>query len=60
VDEGIALLTGRPAGERQEDGSYPEGTVHGLVQDRLRRYAERLRAFAPGVAFPGDGSPQRP
>src|SRR3546814_7335656 len=25
IDEGIALLTGRPAGTREPDGSFPEG-----------------------------------
>ena len=45
VDEALELLTGRPAGVRGEDG-YPEGTVHRLVEDRLRAYAERLRGFA--------------
>lgn len=46
IDEGVELLTGRPAGERLEDGTYPPDTVHRLVQDRLRRYAERLTALA--------------
>jgi predicted ATP-dependent protease len=46
VDEGIELLTGRPAGEPREDGSFPPDSVHALVQERLRRNAERLREFA--------------
>ncbi|HEY7348448.1 MAG TPA: ATP-binding protein [Ktedonobacterales bacterium] len=46
IDEGIELLTGRPAGERVADGQYPEGTVHRLVEDRLRDYAECLRTFS--------------
>jgi predicted ATP-dependent protease len=45
VDEGIELLTGQPAGQRDPDGQYPEGTVHRLVEERLREYAERLRSF---------------
>jgi len=45
IDEGIELLTGSPAGQRDPDGQHPEGTVHRLVEDRLREYAERLRAF---------------
>jgi predicted ATP-dependent protease len=45
IDEGIELLTGHPAGERDAEGHYPEGTVHRLVEDRLQDYAERLRAF---------------
>ncbi len=45
VDQGIEILTGVPAGERQPDGTYPEGTVHRHVMDRLRQYAERMRDF---------------
>jgi Lon-like ATP-dependent protease len=50
VDEGIALLTGRAAGVRGSDGRFPEGTVHGLVEQRLRRYAEQGHAFAASPA----------
>jgi predicted ATP-dependent protease len=46
IDEGIELLSGRPAGDRQPDGGYPEGSVSALVEHRLRDYAERIRAFA--------------
>lgn len=35
VDEALELLTGIEAGELQADGSYPPGTVHRAVQDRL-------------------------
>ncbi len=45
IDEGIALLTGVPAGERGADGAYPEGTANFLVQKRLREMAEQARAF---------------
>jgi hypothetical protein len=40
VDEGIALLTGVPAGEPDAEGNYPEGTVNYLVQKRLLEMAE--------------------
>jgi len=46
VDEGIELLTGIPAGNRAGDGSYPTGTVHQLVDSRLRQYARRLNEYA--------------
>ena len=46
IDEGIEMLTGRPAGRRRADGSYPDGSVHGLVAARLAEYADRLRSFA--------------
>ena len=45
VDEGIELLTGMPAGERDADGSYPEGTLHRRVQDRLTAMARAAREW---------------
>ncbi|MBZ0160912.1 MAG: AAA family ATPase [bacterium] len=45
IDEGIALLTGREAGERGPDGTFPEGCVNALVQGRLREMAEQARAY---------------
>jgi predicted ATP-dependent protease len=46
VDEGIALLTGLPAGERDGAGKFPEDTVNGLVEARLRCFADVRRRFA--------------
>jgi lon-related putative ATP-dependent protease len=46
IDQGIEILTGVPAGERQTDGTFPEGTVNCLVDRRLREYAERLREYS--------------
>ncbi len=45
VDEALEALTGIEAGERQEDGTYPEGTVHYLVDKRLREMGEAMRHF---------------
>ncbi|OGO35402.1 MAG: hypothetical protein A2147_03665, partial [Chloroflexi bacterium RBG_16_57_8] len=45
IDEGIEILTGVPAGERQADGSYPEGTVNHQVRQQLKEMAERLKGF---------------
>ena len=45
IDEDIEVLTGVPAGELQEDGTYPEGTIHHLVEDRLEEMAKRTRDF---------------
>jgi predicted ATP-dependent protease len=57
VDEGIELLTGVPAGRRQQDGTFPEGTVNYLVQKRLRELAEKMRGFGsaspPGLLSQG-------
>ncbi len=38
IEEGIELLTGVPAGERDESGDFPPGTVFDLVARRLDRY----------------------
>lgn len=45
IEEGIELLTGIPAGEQREDGSYPEGSVNDLVAQRLTEFAERRAAL---------------
>lgn len=45
VDEGIEVLTGVEAGERTKDGVFPEGTVNGLADRRLRELAEKLKRF---------------
>lgn len=51
VDEGIALLTGCEAGKKSADGTYPKGTVHRLVADRLAQLLDQARdASAPKVA----------
>lgn len=49
IDEGIELLTGLPAGQRDSDGQYPEGSIHRLVEQRLQTYAEHLRTFTPDM-----------
>ena len=45
IDEGIEILTGVPAGEKQKDGVYPEDTINCLVNKRLEEMAERLKSF---------------
>jgi predicted ATP-dependent protease len=45
IDEGIELLTDVPAGHRMADGSYPEGSIHARVLQRLSILASRLREF---------------
>jgi len=50
IDEGIALLTGLPAGQRTSDGSYPSETVNRRVEDRLRSFANIRKGFAKPLA----------
>ena len=45
IDEGIEVLTGAKAGERLEDGTFAEGTVHGLADKRLRELAQTMKEF---------------
>lgn len=55
VDEGIAILCGRPAGERGADGMFPEGTINYLVEAQLRQFAEDRRRFtSPGDLGAGE------
>jgi lon-related putative ATP-dependent protease len=44
VNEALEILTGLPAGERQTDWTYPQGTVNFLVEKRLRNMAKKLKA----------------
>jgi lon-related putative ATP-dependent protease len=48
VDQGIALLTGLPAGERGADGRFAEGSINRKVEDRLREFASKAKAFGKG------------
>lgn len=46
IDEGLELLTGLPAGERDEAGAFPEGSVNYLVGERLKAMTEAQIALA--------------
>ncbi len=49
IDEGIEVLTGVAAGERDGEGRYPEGTVNYAVQKKLQQFTElqkKLSSFA--------------
>ena len=45
VEEGIEILTDVPAGTPDQEGNFPEGTVYGKVQEKLKRYLERSIKF---------------
>jgi lon-related putative ATP-dependent protease len=46
ADEGMELLTGIPAGERDATREFPADTVNRLVESRLADFAETLQAFS--------------
>ncbi len=45
IDQGIEILTGKKAGTRRADGTYPKGTINALVDAKLKELAEGLKAF---------------
>lgn len=45
VDQGMEVLTGVEAGQRDENGVFPEGTVNYLVDLRLNEMAEGMKQF---------------
>ena len=45
VDDALALLTGRQAGERSARGRFPKNTANALVERRVRELADARRRF---------------
>lgn len=52
VDEATERLMGIPAGERAADGTYPDGSLHRRVEERLERFAEQARRLGAFAALP--------
>jgi hypothetical protein len=50
IDEGIEILTGVPAGDRDGEGGYPASSVNGLVEKQLIEYSNRIRPFVVPTA----------
>ena len=42
IKEGIEILTGVKAGAKGKDGKYPENTIYGMVDKRLKEMAEKM------------------
>jgi predicted ATP-dependent protease len=45
IDEGIEVLTGVEAGEKRQDGTYPEDSINHKVDKQLKEMAAKLRHF---------------
>lgn len=45
IEEGVELLTGLPAGQKNEFGQYPPESVFGRVVQKLQRYQAKLQAL---------------
>jgi lon-related putative ATP-dependent protease len=56
VDEAITLLTGVPAGERDEEGEFPAGSINQRVEARLIELAEKQREFGESTEEESSGS----
>lgn len=50
VDDGLALLTGFAAGAYRAAGGYPDKTVNGRVDVKLRHFAEQWHALRHGAS----------
>jgi lon-related putative ATP-dependent protease len=51
IDQGIEIVTGLLAGERDQAGNYPAGSLNQRVEARLAALTDRWRAFS---ALPGE------
>ncbi len=49
VDEGLRILTGTEVGEKQSDGTFPEGTLNARAASRLLKLAKSYKAFGRPV-----------
>lgn len=48
VDQCLELLTGLPAGQRDESGEFPEGSINQRIRARLLELATKRQAFTGG------------
>jgi predicted ATP-dependent protease len=61
ASQGIEILTGLPAGERDASGRFPAASVFGRVERRIIEIAERLREAEAHVAHePSEGLEESP
>ena len=45
ISQGIELLMGHPAGERDEQGNFPADSVHGRVYAKLKAFADEAKHY---------------
>ena len=48
VGEALEIMTGMPAGDRKTDGTYPEGTINGLVDKKLKEMSKKQKGEEKG------------
>ncbi len=52
IDQGMEILTGMPAGERDGNGRFPPDSINGRVEEKLIAFAKARRAFTAAGAPP--------
>jgi lon-related putative ATP-dependent protease len=57
ADEALELLTGLPAGKRQDDGTFEPDTVNGKVDQKLKEMMELAKELMKGEEGPTKGAP---
>jgi lon-related putative ATP-dependent protease len=55
IDDALTVLTGVPAGERDERGEFPPGSVNFKVERQLLQYAETRKEFGEHTESNGHG-----
>ena len=45
IEQGIEILTGMPAGEKDREGKYPSGSVNDRVDQKLLSLVQKMKAF---------------
>ncbi len=45
IDQGITVLTGKPAGRRGRNGKFPEGSLNAMVEQQMRDFATLRQSF---------------
>lgn len=45
IDDGIELLTGMAAGQRDENGKFPEDSINARVEAKLRDFSSKMHAY---------------
>jgi len=45
IDQALEVLTGKPAGQEDHNGNFPEASVNGLVSRELRRMADIIHRY---------------
>jgi predicted ATP-dependent protease len=54
IDQGIELLTGEKAGIPDEQGNYPESSIHFRVRSRLNEWTRKTASLSKALPESGE------